>query len=143
MSILTHQIRSRKFKSRTKIWKALAMIILAIQPSCVNLQTVYASYNFHGLSPGTTSVPCATDPTVNLDWTFPSKKQQSILFLMSSLSTNYWVLMLVSIQYIFMNIVLLRTQYTPLPFEWVSDQWRNCCHSLSCNYFCSDYQVLL
>ena len=64
---------------------------MAVEIVHVDSYTALSNYNFHGLSPGTDSIPCTENPTNNQDWVFASKKYQlsALWLLVISLDCNF------------------------------------------------------
>ena len=51
----------------------MIVTLLFMLASIGNTYNTLANYNFHGLSAGTTTIPCTEDPTTNQNWNFVGK----------------------------------------------------------------------
>jgi len=70
-----HPLRgSNRYRHKQeKIKGAVLVILIVIFASIGHAYNILANYNFHGLSAGTTTIPCTQDPTNNQNWNFASE----------------------------------------------------------------------
>ena len=64
---------STRISSKMNTWILIVTMILVIRLSSGSF-TALANYNFYGLSPGTTKIPCTIDSASNIEWEFAGKK---------------------------------------------------------------------
>ena len=69
-SFITPNTRRRKMINMKTL---IVFIMLVNQALHTVSSTMMSNYDFHGLSSGTTSIPCTVNPSGNVDWVFQSK----------------------------------------------------------------------